>query len=153
MLYVKTNSPLEALGLASMFEADSCEEDGSTNAFDNELWRFIGNFDTCVGVLIDPEKRLISYMPLARVGELTCGQCNASIGWNIIALTLKAQLTPDVKVGDTVVFCYDGLLDAKRVVIVKEVDSKHVKGLDVLNDFAFKSFLRNKIANLKQVKS
>ena len=154
MLYVKTNSPLEALGLASMFEDNGQDEgEGFVNegsSFDGGHWDFTGNWITSVGVLIDQEDRLCTYVDRAGAAKLWCDRCNASLGWEAIKTLLKAQMTPEIEVGQIVVFEYDGI---PRVLIVKEVDSTHVKGLDVVNDFAFKSFKRSKISNLKQVKA
>jgi hypothetical protein len=143
MLYVKTNSPLETLGLAGLFEENE-HEDG--------FWKFRGDWETAVGALIDATSSTFTYTEAACRIDPNVPSINAVKGWPAIEKMLKDQQTPEIEVGDTVVFTYDGNVD-KRVVIVKEVDKRHIKGLDVLYDFAFKSFRRDKISNLKQVKA
>jgi hypothetical protein len=140
-LIVRVNDNIQAAGLCWYFQ-------------NNYVIHNLSMMETAESVIIDPESHLIDIFNYP-VGALDGSNvCNADIGIEAIKDLLAKPEVVEAEVGDTIVFEYDGVrLDTKRVILVKEVDTKHIKGLDVLDSFAFKSFRRDKISNLKQVKA
>jgi hypothetical protein len=70
-----------------------------------------------------------------------------------IRVKIRKEPTDDSLVGKVVTFGYTKVrYPRQRVVLVKEYNKTHLRGLDVLNDFQFKSFLQDRIEDLKVIK-